>query len=161
MECNKTNIQEPIISLRTRTLPLLFFLNRTFFKINIYFWLCWVFVAESGFSLVEENWGYSLVEGHGLLTTVASLVAGHRLQGPRVSVVVAWGLQTRLSNCGNLNHQTAWEVPTRTLRMLLNLSRFSTLLLPLKQSHIMDFMFILSFPYFIFLTLYIHEFSYF
>ena len=51
-----------------------------YFKINlfIYFWLCWVFVAAHGLSLLAESGGYSLVL-RGLLIAVASLVAEHRL----------------------------------------------------------------------------------
>ena len=37
----------------------------------IYFWLCWVFVAMLGLSLVEVSGGYSLVGVCGLLTEVA------------------------------------------------------------------------------------------
>ena len=44
-----------------------------------------------GLSLFSESGGYSLVV-LGLLTAVASLVAGHRLQGAWVSVGVAPGL---------------------------------------------------------------------
>ena len=44
----------------------------SFFFYNFtYFWLCWVFVAMGG---------YSLVAVHGLLTAAVSLV-GHRLSG--------------------------------------------------------------------------------
>ena len=41
----------------------------SFFKIYffIYFWLCWVFVAVCGLSLVSTSGGYSLVEVGGLL----------------------------------------------------------------------------------------------
>ena len=47
-------------------------------KINlfIYFWLCWVFVAARGLSLVVASGGYSLLR---LLIAMASLVAEHRL----------------------------------------------------------------------------------
>ena len=41
----------------------------------IYFWLCWVFVATHGLSLVVSKWGYSLVAVCGLLIEVASLIA--------------------------------------------------------------------------------------
>ena len=41
----------------------------------IYFWLCWVFVANAGFSLVEVSRGYSLIAVHRLLIVAASLVA--------------------------------------------------------------------------------------
>ena len=40
----------------------LFFLINLFFKINLfifYFWLCWVFVAVRGLSLVAVSGGYS------------------------------------------------------------------------------------------------------
>ena len=49
-----------------------------FLKINlfIYFWLCWVFVAARGLSLVAASGGYAV---HGLLIVVASLVVEHRL----------------------------------------------------------------------------------
>ena len=42
-------------------------------------WLCWVFVAVSGLSLVAASEGYSLVVVRGLLIAVASLVAEHWL----------------------------------------------------------------------------------
>ena len=54
----------------------------SFFKkiiyILIYFWLCWVFAAAYGLSLVALSRGYSLVVC-GLLTAAASLVAEHGL----------------------------------------------------------------------------------
>ena len=43
------------------------------------FWLCWVFVAVNGLSLVVVRWGYSLVVIHELLIAVASLVVEHQL----------------------------------------------------------------------------------
>ena len=52
-----------------------------FFLINVfiyYFWLCWVFIAARGLSLVVASRGYS-VAVRGLLTAVASLVVEHRL----------------------------------------------------------------------------------
>ena len=45
----------------------------------ISFWLCGVFVAVCGFSLVAVTGGYSLVEVCGRLTVMASLVAEHGL----------------------------------------------------------------------------------
>ena len=48
-----------------------------FFKIFIYFWLFWIFVAAIGFSLVAGSRGYCLVVLHELLITAASLVAEH------------------------------------------------------------------------------------
>ena len=41
----------------------------------MYFWLCWVFVALCGLSLVSASRGYTLVAVGGLLIAVASLVA--------------------------------------------------------------------------------------
>ena len=42
-----------------------FFLFNVFFKIFIYFWLCWVSVAVSRLSLVAASAVYSLAEVHG------------------------------------------------------------------------------------------------
>ena len=50
---------------------LLFFLK----FIYLYFWLCWVFIAACGLSLLVVSKGYSLVVVCGLLFAVASLVA--------------------------------------------------------------------------------------
>ena len=51
-----------------------------FFKINFFiFWLCWVFVAARGLSLVLVSGELLFVEVHGLLIAVASLVAEHGL----------------------------------------------------------------------------------
>ena len=51
-----------------------------FFKIYlfVYFWLCWVFLAACGLSLVVASGGYS-VAVRGLLIAVVSLVAEHGL----------------------------------------------------------------------------------
>ena len=48
------------------------------FKLFIYFWLCWVFIAVCRLSLVAVS-GETLVVVSGLLIEVASLVAEHRL----------------------------------------------------------------------------------
>ena len=40
----------------------------------ILFWLCWVFIAAPGLSLVAASGGCSLVAVHSLLTAVVSLV---------------------------------------------------------------------------------------
>jgi len=58
----------------------------------IYFWLCWVFVAILGFSLVAASEGYSPGVVRGLLIVVASLVAEQVLWGTQVSIVVAFRL---------------------------------------------------------------------
>ena len=52
----------------------------------------------NSFSLVAASRDYSLVVALGLLITVASLVAEHRLEGSRASAVAAPGLW--LSSCG-------------------------------------------------------------
>ena len=52
-------------------------LKRNFISLNLflfYFWLCWVFVALCGLSLVAVSGGYSLIEVCGLLIAVAYLV---------------------------------------------------------------------------------------
>ena len=50
-----------------------------FSLIFIYFWLCWVFIAGRGLSLVTASGGSSLVVVHGVLTAVPTLVAEQRL----------------------------------------------------------------------------------
>ena len=52
----------------------------SFFKTfkNLFIWLCWVFVAVYGLSLIVARGGYSLVAEHGLLVVVASLIVKHR-----------------------------------------------------------------------------------
>ena len=61
-------------------------------------WLCWVFVAVCGPSLLAASGGYSLVEVRGPLIAVASLVSsGCRTQCgscdlPRPSCPVAYGI---------------------------------------------------------------------
>jgi len=51
-----------------------------------------------GFSLVAASRGYLLIAGWGVLIAVASLVAGHGLQG--FSSCGSWTLEHRLSSCG-------------------------------------------------------------
>ena len=55
----------------------------------MYFWLCWVFVAAYGLCLIAASTGHSVVVVCGLLIVVASLVAEHRLQSTKASVVAA------------------------------------------------------------------------
>ena len=50
-----------------------------FLKTFIYLWLCWVFVADRGLSLVMASGYYSLASVHGLLIALVSVVE-HRLQ---------------------------------------------------------------------------------
>ena len=61
----------------------------------LFIWLCWVFIAAHGLSLVAASpRSYSLNGVHGLLTAVASLVAEHRLKGAQASAVVEHGLSS-------------------------------------------------------------------
>ena len=85
----------------------LFFLE--FWKKN-FFWLCWVFIALHGLSLVAASRGYSLVEMCGLLFAVASLVAEQRLETMRASVVVAHGLSFPTA-CGIFLGQGSYSCP--------------------------------------------------
>ena len=50
-----------------------------FVFVCLFIWLCWVFIACKGLSLVAVSKGDSLIVVHGLLTAVASLVAEHVL----------------------------------------------------------------------------------
>ena len=68
-----------------------------------FYWLCWVFVAAHGFSLVLASGGYSLVVACRLLTVVASLVAKHRLWSVG-SVVAPPGLSCSAA-CGLIPDQ--------------------------------------------------------
>ena len=66
-----------------------------FKKINLFFinssWLCWIFVAVCGLSLVSESGGYSLVMICRLLM-VASLAVEHSLQNVWVQQLQLSGL---------------------------------------------------------------------
>ena len=62
---------------RLRSMWSLHFFFKNIFK--MYSWLCWVFVAALGLSLVAVSRGDSLVAVYRLLTAVASLVAEHEL----------------------------------------------------------------------------------
>ena len=67
--------------LNIHILTWIFFLSFSFFL----FWLCWVFIAGRGLSLVAPSGGYSLLRCAGFsfavasLIEVASLVAEHGL----------------------------------------------------------------------------------
>ena len=50
-----------------------------FIYLFIHFWLCWVFVAVCGLSLIVVSSAYSFVVVCRLLIAVVSLVAEHRL----------------------------------------------------------------------------------
>ena len=64
------------------TVPSFFFFFFIYF-ILIFFWLCWVFVAVRGLSLVVASGGHSSLRCPGF-TAVASLVVEHGLQACRL-----------------------------------------------------------------------------
>ena len=105
----------------------------------VFFWLCWVFIAACGLSLVVTSGGYSwlrctgfslqwlLVAEHGLqarglqqLQHVGSVVVAHGLQSTG-SVVVAHGL-SRSAVCGIFSDQGSnpcclhWQADSQPLR---------------------------------------------
>ena len=67
-----------------------------FIYLFIYFWLCWVFVAAHGFSLVVASRGYSLLQYKGFSLWWLLLLQSMAL-GMWASVVVT----CRLSSCGS------------------------------------------------------------
>ena len=75
---------------------ILFFKNYLF----IYFWLCWVFIAVRGLSLVAANGGYSSLwcTGFSLRWLLLLWSTGSRRVG--FSSCGLWALQRRLSSCG-------------------------------------------------------------
>ena len=67
----------------------LFLIHRYFKRyLLIYIWLCWIFVAAHGLSLVVGIRGYSLVVVCRLLTAMAFLAVEQGLKGTWSSVVV-------------------------------------------------------------------------
>ena len=66
-------------SLSFAFLPGQFFFFLRFLFIYLIVWLCWVFTAACGLSLVAARWGYSLVAARGLLIAVDFLVGEHWL----------------------------------------------------------------------------------
>ena len=85
--------------------PVFFLIN--LFILFIYFWLCWVFVAVCGLSLVAASGGYSSLRCMGFSLQWLLLLQSTAL-GTWASVVVAHGLSScglqtvehRLSSCG-------------------------------------------------------------
>ena len=81
--------------------------SQTYLFIYLIFWLCWVFVAVLGLSLVVASGGYSLLRCAGF-SLQWLLLFGAQALGPRTAVVVARGLSScgsrtpehRLSSCG-------------------------------------------------------------
>ena len=80
---------------------LIFSLTYIIFKIYfIYFWLCWVFVAAHGLSLVVVSGSYSLLlcVGFSLQWLLLLRSTGSRCAG--FSSCGTWALEHRLSSCG-------------------------------------------------------------
>ena len=69
------------------------------FYLFIHLWLCWVFIAACGLSLVSTSRGYSLVAMHGLLIEVASLAE---------------------EQCWGFNNGGAWSCGSQALKHRLN-----------------------------------------
>ena len=99
-------------------LLLFFFLN--LFYLFIYFWLCWVFVAARGLSLVAASGGYSLLRYAGF-SLPWLLSCGARALGTRASVVVAHELSCSAA-CGIFPDQGSnpcplhWQADSQPLR---------------------------------------------
>ena len=67
----------------------------------MYLWLCWVFDAERGFSLVAGSRGYPPIAVHRFLIAVAFLLAEHGFWGcPGFSSCSYWALEYRLRSRG-------------------------------------------------------------
>ena len=77
-----------VVPLEQVSLPKTILFKKMFICIYvfIYFWLCWVFVAMQGLSLIADYRSYS-VAVQGLLITVASLVVEQGLQSTGSGVV--------------------------------------------------------------------------
>ena len=84
----------------------LLFIYLFIYFLNIYFWLCWVFVSVRGLPLVAASGGHSSSRCVGLFTIAASLVAEHRLQ------------TRRLSSCGSRAQllRGMWDLPRPGLK---------------------------------------------
>ena len=84
------------------------FFNKFIYFILFYFWLCWVFIAACGLSLVAASRGYSSLWCAGFSLQWLLLLGAWAL-GAQASVVVACGLSScgsralerRLSSCGS------------------------------------------------------------
>ena len=79
-----------------------------FIYLFIYFWLCWVFVAAHGLSLVAVSGGYSSLWCAGfslrwllLLRSMGSRHTGFSSCGMGLSSCGSWALECRLSSCGS------------------------------------------------------------
>ena len=102
------------IPLKVYTHTFFWFFLELFIYLFIYFWLCWVFVAACGLSLVAVSRGYSSLQCAGLslqsraLGTWALAVEAHGL-----SSCGSLALEHRLSSCGSRAYllHCMWDLP--------------------------------------------------
>ena len=66
----------------------------------IYFWLCWVFVAACGLSLVAVRGGYSSLQCAGFSLWWLLLLQSTCSRHMGFSSCGSWALELRLSSCG-------------------------------------------------------------
>ena len=71
-----------------------------FFYKFIYFWLCWVFVAACGLSLVAASGGYSSLRCRGFLLWCLLLLWSTGSRHAGFSSCGSRALERRLSSCG-------------------------------------------------------------
>ena len=88
-------------------------MTQVFFFFNSYFWLCWIFVAARGLSLVEASGGYSSLRCTGLSLRWLLLLRSMGSRRTGFSSCGSWALEHRFSSCGaraQLLHGT-WDPP--------------------------------------------------
>ena len=90
---------------------LFFFLN--LFYLFIYFWLCWVFVAVHGLSLVVASGGYSSLHCAGFSLQWLLLLQSTGSSCMGFSSCGSWALECRLSSCGARAQLVCgmWDLP--------------------------------------------------
>ena len=71
-----------------------------FFFLFFYFWLCWVFIAVRGLSLVAVSGGYSLLRCAGFLLEWLLLLRSTGSRRAGFSSCGSRALERRISNCG-------------------------------------------------------------
>ena len=77
-----------------------FFFLINLFVLFIYFWLCWVFVAAHGLSLVAASGGYSSLQCTGFSLRWLLLLQSTGSRACGLSSCGSWALERRLSSCG-------------------------------------------------------------
>ena len=82
------------------SIPILSTLKNFIYFIYVYFWLCWVFVAVHGLSLVAVNGGYSSLRHVGFSLWWLLLLWSTSSRHTGFSSCGAWALERRLSSCG-------------------------------------------------------------